>query len=194
MAKTKNYEVELLPSNESGAKGTMVRGGRVFAVKEPVVLALTKEEAEVFENDRRFQLSETSETPSESESSESTSGSESDAQGSGDESSEEDDSSEDSDSEDSSSDEAEEDTSESTDEEASEEDVEEDSTEDEEVEEVTVESLVKNNSRNELNALAVEAGVENPEALETKPEVAQAIVDAKARNSESEDTTSNEQE
>lgn len=187
MAKTKNYEVKLIPSNESGAKTTMYRGGLVHTVGESQVLALTKEEAEVYENDKRFQLSETSESPSETVSSDETSGSESDAQGSGDESSEEDDSSEDSDSEDSSSDEAEENSDDSSEDESSEEDVEEEA-------EVTVESLVKDNSRDELNALATEAGIEAPESLKDKTEVAQAIVDAKARNSESEDTTSSETE
>ena len=185
MAKTKDYEVKLLPSNESGAKATMYRGGVAHTVGEPQVLALTKEEAEVYENDKRFQLSTPSDATSESVSSDETSGSESDAQD-GDESSEEDVTSEDSDSEDSSSDEAEEVSDESTDEEASEEDVEE--------AEVTVDSLLKNNSRDELNALAVEAGVEAPESLKDKTEVAQAIVDAKARNSESEDTTTENEE
>jgi len=42
--------------------------------------------------------------------------------------------------------------------------------------------LVKDNSRTELNAKAIEAGVEAPEDMKDKTEVAQAIVDAKARN------------
>lgn len=189
MAKTKDYEVKLLPSNESGAKSTMYRGGVAHTVGEPQVLALTKEEAEVYENDRRFQLSTPSDVTSEQDSSDETSGSESDAQD-GDNNSEENDSTEDSDSEDSSSDESEEASDDSTEDEsdASSEDSSEES------EEVTVDSLVKNNSRDELNALAVEAGVEAPESLKDKTEVAQAIVDAKARNSESEDTTTENEE
>ena len=185
MAKTKDYEVKLLPSNESGAKLTMYRGGVAHTVGEPQVLALTKEEAEVYENDKRFQLSTPSDATSESVSSDETSGSESDAQD-GDNSSEENDSTEDSDSEDSSSDEAEEASDDSSEDESSEE-VEEEA-------EVTVESLVKDNSRDELNALATEAGIEAPESLKDKTEVAQAIVDAKARNSESEDTTTENEE
>ncbi len=40
----------------------------------------------------------------------------------------------------------------------------------------SVDDLVRDNSREELNALAVEAGVQNPQELENKPAVAEAIV------------------
>lgn len=41
----------------------------------------------------------------------------------------------------------------------------------------TVDDLVRDNSREELNKLAVEAGVENPQDMDNKPAVAQAIVE-----------------
>ena len=178
---TKLYKVTLLASGESGAKRTYYRGGRQFTVLEPQLIELTDEEVKVYADDKRIKLSEASDADLEANESESTSDSEEDSSDdSGSESSdesEEDDSTEDSDSEDSSSDEAEENS--------------DDTTESTEVEPLTVDGLVKNNSRNELNALAVEAGVEAPEALAGKPEVAQAIVDAQASNSdESEEATS----
>lgn len=166
MAKTKSYEVEMSHVAASGAKKTMWRAGRQFEVKVPQVLDLTKEEVEAFENDKRFTIKEASESSSSTDSSETVSDSENDAQTAGDEASEENDTTEDSSSEDTSTSDTEEASDETT-----------------EAEAPTVDSLVKNNSRPELNALAVEAGVEAPEALETKTEVAQAIVDAKARNS-----------
>ena len=161
MAKTKLYEIELQSIPASGAKRTMWRGGRQFEVKVPQVLELTNEEVKVFENDKRFKLSETDGTKSQEDESDSSSDSEVDSSTSGDESSEDDDSTEDSDSEDSSSDEAEE-------------------ASDDAPEAPSVDQLVKDNSRAELNALAVQAGVEAPESLSGKPEVAQAIVDAQA--------------
>ena len=172
MAKTKSYEVEMAHTTGSGAKKTMWRAGRQFEVKVPQLLDLTPEEVEAFEDDKRFSIKEASELTSSTDSSDEASDSEEDSSTGDDTASEEDDSTEDSDSEDSSSDEAEE--------------VSDDSTE---AEAPTVDSLVKDNSRNELNALALEAGVEAPEALETKTEVAQAIVDAQASNSESEATS-----
>ncbi|MBK9388575.1 MAG: hypothetical protein IPN34_27500 [Planctomycetes bacterium] len=177
MAKTKSYEVEMAHTTGSGAKKTMWRAGRLFEVKVPQLLDLTPAEVEAFEDDKRFSIKEASELTSSTDSSDEASDSGEDSQSTGDESSEEDATTEDSDSEDSSSDEAEE--------------VSDDSTEDSSEEEVapTVDDLVKNNSRNELNALALEAGVEAPETLSGKPEVAQAIVDAQASNSESEATS-----
>ncbi len=182
MAKTKSYEVELKSVPASGAKKTMWRAGRQFEVKVPQVLDLTKEEVEVFENDNRFTLSEADGSRVSTDESESSSDSEADS--SNDSSEEEaNDSSEDSDSEDSSSDEAEEDSDDSTEDES-------ESSSEEEVVAPTVDDLVRDNSRKELNALAVEAGVEDPEALNGKPEVAQAIVDAQAnQNAESEATS-----
>lgn len=173
MAKTKSYEVEMSHVAASGAKKTMWRAGRQFEVKVPQVLDLTKEEVEAFENDKRFTIKEASESSSSTDSSETTSDSEVDTSTTDSETSEEDDSTEDSSSEDTDS---------SDSEEASDEDT-------EVSEEVSVESLVKDNSRAELNALAKETGIENPEALSGKPEVAQAIVDAKASNP-AEDATS----
>lgn len=183
MAKTKSYEVEMSHVAASGAKKTMWRAGRQFEVKVPQVLDLTKEEVEAFENDKRFTIKEASESTEQADSSSTTSGSESDAQDSGDdEASDEDTSTEDSSSED---------TSTSDSEEASDEDTElsEDTENQVDSEEVSVDQLVKDNSRAELNALAKETGIENPEALAGKPEVAQAIVDAKASNPAEEATS-----
>lgn len=171
MAKTKKYEITLLASNQSGAKRTYYRGGVQFTVLEPQVLELTNEEVKVFKDDARLKVKGVSDK-GESDQSETTSDSESDAPTTSTETTEEDSTTEDTDSEDTTSDETEEVSDEATD-----------------APEVTVDSLVKDNSRADLNALAVEAGIENPEALETKTEVAQAIVDAKASNSESEATS-----
>jgi len=169
MAKTKSYEVEMAHTTGSGAKKTMWRAGRLFEVKVPQLLDLTPAEVEAFEDDKRFSIKEASELTSSTDSSDEASDSGEDSQDAGDEA-EDDATTEDSDSEDSSSDEAEE--------------VSDDVTEDSSEEEVvtTVDDLVKNNSRKELDALALEAGVEAPETLSGKPEVAQAIVDAEARN------------
>ena len=51
---TTKYEVTLLSTPASGAKKTMWRAGRQFEVKVTQVLELTKEEVEVFKNDKRF--------------------------------------------------------------------------------------------------------------------------------------------
>lgn len=181
MAKTKSYEVEMSHVAASGAKKTMWRAGRQFEVKVPQVLDLTKEEVEAFENDKRFTIKEASESSSSTDSSETTSDSEVDTSTT-DSETEEDTSTEDSSSED---------TSTSDSEEASDEDTEvsEDTENQVDSEEVSVDQLVKDNSRAELNALAKETGIENPEAFSGKPEVAQAIVDAKANNPAEEATS-----
>lgn len=164
MAKTKKYEVTLLASNQSGAKRTYYRGGLQFTVLEPQVLELTNEEVKVFKDDARLKVKSVS-GKGESDQSETTSDSESDAPTTTTETTEEDSSTEDSDSEDSSSDEAEKVSSNDT-------------------EVSRVEGLLKL-SREELNAKAVSLNVENPEKLENKTEVAQAIVEAEAQNAES---------
>lgn len=156
-----NYEVELQPSNESGAKKTAWRGGRQFSAKVPQVLELTKEEVKVYEDDRRFNIKKTT-AKAEPEPSETPSDSEANAQPTTPEA--------ETPAEDNSSEDSSEDASEEA-----------DSSETEDNEEApTVDSLVKDYSREELNAQAVELGVEKPEELASKPEVAQAIVDAKA--------------
>jgi len=173
MAKTKKYEIKLLASNQSGAKRTYYRGGVQFTVLEPQVLELTNEEVKVFKDDARLTVKSVSDK-SESDSSETTSDSESDAPTTETETTEEDSSTEDSDSEDSSSDEAEE--------------VSDDATEATEVES-RIDVLLAE-SRETLNAMAVDLGIENPDRKEwNKPEVAQAIVEAEASNSESEATS-----
>jgi len=174
MAKTIEYEVELLSIPASGAKKTMYRNGVQFEVKVPQVLELTKEEREIFEDDKRFSISEATESTGDEDSSVETNDSEEDAPVSDSDSSEEDDSSEDQDNEDSSSDEEEASSDEAPEDGSSEEA----SPTTEEAPVVTVDKLVKDNSRDQINALAKEAKVENPEALETKREVAEAIVKA----------------
>lgn len=169
MAKTKKYEVTLLASNQSGAKRTYYRGGLQFTVLEPQVLELTNEEVKVFKDDARLKVKSVS-GKGESDQSETTSDSESDAPTTTTETTEEDSSTEDSDSEDSSSDEAEEVSDEDT------------------TTESRLDVLLKE-SRKDLNALATSLGVEAPEKLENKTEVAQAIVEAEASNSESEATS-----
>ena len=173
MAKTKKYEIKLLASNQSGAKRTYYRGGVQFTVLEPQVLELTNEEVKVFKDDARLTVKGVSDK-SESDSSETTSDSESDAPTTETETTEEDSSTEDSDSEDTSSDEAEE--------------ASDDATEATEVES-RIDVLLAE-SRETLNAMAVDLGIENPDRKEwNKPEVAQAIVEAEASNSESEATS-----
>lgn len=156
MAKTKKYEVTLLASNQSGAKRTYYRGGVQFTVLEPQVLELTNEEVKVFKDDARLKVKGVSDK-SESDSSETASDSESDAPTT-DTETQEDATPEDSDSEDSSSDETEE-------------------VSDEATPAPNVDDLLKL-SRNELNAKASELNIENADKLETKTEVAQAILDA----------------
>lgn len=180
--KTQEYAVELLSTPASGAKKTMWRGGRQFEVKVPQILELTDEEVEVYENDKRFKVENPTDI-SEPEQDEPTSGSESDPQDGDEESSEENDTTENPDSEDSSSDETEENSDEAP--------------ESPEVSpELTVKKLVKDNNRDKLNKLALEAGVENPEREDWgKKEVAQAIVDAQAPSGDAdgdEEATSNE--
>lgn len=165
---TTAYEVELLSIPASGAKKTMYRNGIQFEVKVAQVLELTDEERQVFEDDKRFAISEATDSPAVEDEGDEASDSQEDSSDGDSEASEEDASSEDSDSEDSSSDEAEEASDEdSSDEESAVEDP-----------EVRIQRLKKDNSRDELNAKAVEAGVEAPETLETKEDVAKAIVEA----------------
>lgn len=169
MAKTKKYEVTLLASNQSGAKRTYYRGGLQFTVLEPQVLEMTNEEVKVFKDDARLKVKSVS-GKGESDQSETTSESESDAPTTTTETTEEDSSTENTDSEDSSSDEAEEVSDEDT------------------TTESRLDVLLKE-SRKDLDALATSLGVEAPEKLENKTEVAQAIVEAEASNSESEATS-----
>ena len=171
MAKSKQYEVEMTHLAASGAKKTMWRAGRQFEVKVPQVLELTNEEVEAFENDKRFSIKEASDAPQPSDNGGEASDSQEDTPEAGDASSEANDSSEGEDSQDTASDASEEDNSSDT------------------PETETVESLLKNNSRDELNARAEDLGVQSPENLKDKTEVAQAIVDAEARNSNSEATS-----
>lgn len=53
-----NYKVELVPSGVPGARSTFYRGGIKFSLGEPKILDLTDEEAEVFKNDWRLKVSD----------------------------------------------------------------------------------------------------------------------------------------
>ena len=154
----KSYKIELLPSNVAGAGDTMFRLGRKFTVKEPQVFELTKEQAEVFENDWRFKIENSRDRGEAITSGDVTEG----------------------------------DTVPSAEGPAAEETIE-DTTET--VEDTTVkpqeeisgetegalsiEDLLRDYSRDELNSLALELGVDAPETLPNKTEVAQAIVNAR---------------
>lgn len=173
MAKKTLYKVELLPSISLGAQRTMWRAGRQFESKVPQELELTKAEAEAFKNDKRFTISEADGSTSESNSEETSSESDRDSQDTGNEDentgSDEGSSDEDSDS--------------SEEEDSSDEDTEDPA-------QARVDDLLANNDRKELNALATDLGIENPDRKEwNKTEVAQAIVEAEASNSESEATS-----
>ena len=151
MAKT--YEVVLQPSNLSGARNNAWRAGRQFTVLEPQILELTDEEVEAFENDWRFKITVSGKKAKSSKvsASETVLSAEIEA---GEEAAE----------------------------------VKAETLEDTavvETETVTgetpsdVEILLKDYSRGELDAQARELGVENPEGLANKTEVAEAIVSAR---------------
>lgn len=155
-----SYEIELLPSSVSGASDKMYRLGRQFTTRETVVLELTQEQVEAFNNDWRFKVTDSN------ESGQSLEVRDVEETGSG---------------------EAEvvaETTEETVDspietvEDSVVEPTQEDSTEDSSVP-PTLEELLRDNDRDELNAKAKELGVKKPHKLESKEEVAQAIVDAR---------------
>lgn len=158
MTSTDTYEIELLPSNIPGAKDTMFRGGLEFKVREPRILELTDEQLEVFDNDWRFKVTNSTGTP------ESVAGGET-AQSEGIPSADE-----------------------LAGEEAAEikaetlEDIavtQAEAVSSEDPGEITIEDLLKSFSRDELDLQAAELGVSNPENFNNKTEVAQAIVDAR---------------
>jgi len=149
------YKIELQASLQSGALKTMWRLGRQFEVKKPQVLELTEDEVEVFKNDPRFKIKDSTDSSEEIESGEA---SESDSvPPSSDAGAEE-----------------------AVD---SEIETEEDSVASLEEEEASgyasaskIDQLLKDNSREQLDALANELGIEGTFA--NKTEVAQAIVKA----------------
>lgn len=151
-----SYKIELIPSGISGARNTMYRSGLKFEVGEAQILDLTDEELEVFENDWRFKVSDSKDSGAKIAGGAIAAGKGLLSPGHPDP-------------EDFSVDEAE-------------------TVEDSDVapaqeagsgNETTlyVEQLLKENSRDELDALARELGIEDPESLANKTEVAQAIVD-----------------
>lgn len=147
------YKVELIPSGESGARVSMWRCGVKFNLGEPQTLELTKEQAEVFENDWRFKITHTTDTSSTLETSPVA---ESETVLSADTTA-----------------------TETVD--VDETEVVEDQAvarEEKKVGIVTVAELLKEHSREELNIYAGELGIESPELYANKTEVAQAIVDS----------------
>lgn len=151
------HKIELIPSGISGARSTMFRCGTKFEIGKAQVLDLTSEQLEAFKSDVRFKVSDSKDsgeplesgTSSKSETILPTSTSKGKAK---------------------SFKKVEVDENQN----ASSEEIVED-----EVEEVaSVETLLKNNSRDELNELAAACGIEDAESFENKTEVAQAIVAA----------------
>lgn len=155
---TKTYKIELVPSSNAGAGATMYRSGVKFTEREPEILELTQEEAEVFENDWRFEITDTKDSGETLEGRQAREskiappdvnpGAEEAVEGET-------------------------------------ETVETETAPQEEADSVddtpadSVEDLLKNHSRDELDIQAAELGIENPQELANKTEVAQAIVDAR---------------
>lgn len=154
-----SHEIELLPFNISGAGSSMYRLGRKFSVNEPVVLELTKEQVEVFENDWRFKVTKSNEAGqplesgdvAESEAISSTPATVAAEEVVANET------------------EAVQDSPVEQEEETSSEDA----------SNSEIDELIFNNNRDELNAIAKDLGVKKPDKLGSKEEVAQAIVDAR---------------
>lgn len=169
-AKTKSYDVTLLPSANNAAKATYWRGGRQFAVHETQTLDLTKEELEVYKNDGRFKIEGATDSKEQEPTTEVAKG-EDDSRDTAPATTEENSTDEVKDSENTPAtpeektdgeDEASQDS----------EPVVENSTD--EVKDLTEAELLKLN-RSKVNEYAVSKGVENPEQYDTKKEVAEAI-------------------
>lgn len=150
-----SYKIELIPSGISGARNTMYRSGLKFEVGQAQILDLTDEELEVFENDWRFKVSDSKDPGAKIAGGATSAGQ----------------------------------TISPTDkpfakpiadfevetvENSNAAPAQEASSNDETT--LYVEELLKENSRDELDALARELGIEDPESLANKTEVAQAIV------------------
>lgn len=153
------YEVELLPSKESGAGDKMYRLGHQFTTREKPVFELTEEQVEVLKNDKRFKVTESNEPGQPLEAGIVGEVGEGTAEV----------------------------VTETAEETAS---VETEVVEDslvEQAEEVgeqdssapTLDELLRNYNRDELNVIAKDLGVKQPKKLGSKEEVAQAIVDAR---------------
>lgn len=152
-----SHKIELIPSGVSGARSTMFRCGQKFEIGEAKILDLTKEQLEEFKNDWRFKVSDSKDsgekisggTIATSETIPPTEGIFT---------------------EDSSTDEV------AT---VADSDVTQEEEAGDEVEtEGNLEELLKNNSRDELDSIAKGLGIDDPENLQNKTEVAQAIIDA----------------
>lgn len=59
---TKKYEIELQPSLAEGARTSMFRGGQEFEVKVPKILELTDDQVGVFYDDWRFKVSDSTDS------------------------------------------------------------------------------------------------------------------------------------
>lgn len=173
-AKTNSYDVTLLPSASNAAKATYWRGGRQFAVHETQTLELTKEELEVYKNDGRFKIEDTTDSKEQEPTDEAGNGEENSSDVST-PTTEENPTTEVTDTPDTTVNQEEEVSGE--DEGAkSQEPVEEETTTEEQSEEgdLTESQLLKLN-RDKVNEYAVSKGLENPEQYETKKEVAEAL-------------------
>lgn len=173
-AKTKSYDVTLLPSANNAAKATYWRGGRQFAVHETQTLDLTKEELEVYKNDGRFKIENTGNSKEQEQAGEVDS-SEVDSPSAAPETTEENSTDEVKDSEGTPV--APEEKTDGDDKtEESSEPVEENST-DEVKQDLTESQLLKLN-RAKVDEYAASKGLENPQQYETKKEVAEALANA----------------
>lgn len=166
MASTQLYKVELRSIPASGAKRTMWRGGRQFEIKVPQVLELTKEEAEVYKDDKRFKLSKASKATSEPNQTDQTGGGEEGTPGEGAEGAEANGSPGGSDSQDTTGD----DTKEGSDDAP---------TPENQVDDRLKKLLQK--KRAKLDKIASELKIENPDKMGSKEEVAQAIIEAESK-------------
>ena len=152
-----SYQIELVPSGVEGARSTMYRGGLKFDAGKPKILNLTKEELEVFVNDWRFKVSDSTDSGSTIEEAKvAISDAVSSAASSAGEQKL------------------------ATQIEAIEDqaDAPQKKVGNQNKEHSLLETLLKNHSRKELNEEAKFLGVENPESFANKAEVAQAIVEA----------------
>lgn len=151
-----SYKIELIPSGVSGARPTMFRCGQRFSVGQPQILDLTKEQLEEFKNDKRFKVSDSKDsgekiasgTVAASETVSPTEGIFT------------------------------EETIVDEVEAVEAEVVAQEEVVDSEVETTTLEELLKENSRDELNEQAEFLGIKDAAAFANKKEVAQAIIDA----------------
>lgn len=151
------YKIELIPSLVEGARTTMFRGGQEFEVKVPKVLELSDEEVRVFVNDWRFTVSDSTDSSKKNSSGNVKKGKTISSSGSIDGT------------------ETIVDTTQVVEDKSV---AQEKKDADNSTKIPSLKDLKKNYSREELDTIAIEAGL-NPEGFNNKSEVAQAIVEAR---------------